>query len=104
VGKAMQAVHLRTIFFCGLCIKFSQPFLRDVIQAFLIDLQSTGKFFVSVFIKHRGLMAFPVTKSFSISPAVKPQKATVRLILQSFPQEYFYLSKTRVFLGNAQKK
>lgn len=63
--KAMQAVHLRILhFFGGLCIKYSQPFLHDVTQALLIDLQSTGRFFESVFIKHR-LMAFPVTKSFS---------------------------------------
>jgi len=74
-----------------------------VIHAFLLDLHSTGSFCMSMFRKHRGFAALPITKGFSISPDIKPHRKTVNLSFHSFPPEHFSPSRRNDLFGSAQK-
>lgn len=75
----------------------------EVIHAFLSDLHSTGSFCMSMFRKHRGFAALPITKAFSISPDTKPHRKTVNLFLHSFPPEHFSPFTHSDFFRSAQK-
>jgi hypothetical protein len=52
-----------------------------------------------MFLKHHGSAAFPIRKSFFMSPVTKSEGKTVNLSLQSFPPEHFSLLKHRLLLG-----
>ena len=75
----------------------------DVIHAFLFDCHSTGRFLLFIFLKHLGLLAFPITRGFSISPVMNPQRKTVSLSFDSFPPEHFSPFRQSVLLGSARK-
>jgi hypothetical protein len=69
----------------------------DVIHAILLDLPSMGNFHMSIFWKHRGFAALPITKGFAISSDIKPHRKAVNLSLHSFSPKYFSPFRHGVF-------
>ena len=69
----------------------------DVIHAFLLDLHSTGSFRMSRFRKHRGFAALPITKGFSVSPDIKPDKKQSIFLCRVFHPNIFHLSDITIY-------
>jgi hypothetical protein len=66
----------------------------DVIQALLLDPQSTKSFFMSVFLKHHAVAAFTIPRGFTISAFVTAQRKPVRI------SEHVPAPKYTVLLGS----
>jgi hypothetical protein len=62
------------IFILSLIAVNQSSMFCDVIHVFLSDLHSTGSFRMSMFRKHLGFAALPITKGFSTSPDIKPHR------------------------------
>jgi hypothetical protein len=76
----------------------------SVIQLFLLDRQITGKLVTSMFLKHLGFLALPISIGFSFSTDALQQNITVNRSFATLPPLHADFFCARVLSGRALKK